>query len=540
MAVTIPIISEFNGKGISRAIEEFKQLEGAGKKAQFAIKKAAIPAAAALAGIAAAAVPAVSAASDLNETISKTNVIFGEAANEVQIFADTAAVSLGQTRQQALDAAATFGTFGKAAGLTGQDLASFSTDFTALASDLASFNNTSPEEAVQALGAALRGESEPLRRFGVLLSADAVAAEALAMGLVTTTINEDKLNIALQKVDIAFQKNQETVAKFGEDSIEAQKSRLALEQAEQSLNKALDGTTDKLTAQQKTLATQSLILKATTDAQGDFERTSDGLANSQRILTAQFKDLQAELGMILLPIVEKGTKILSGLTGAMADNKDITAVVIGVIAGLAAAVLAVNAAMRVYQATLVIVKVAQAALNLVMSANPIGLVVIAIGALVAALVLAYQKSETFRNAIDGMFRFVSFAIGQSVEAIKGWLNGVMAFYRSVFNGIANAWNNTIGKLSFKVPDWVPGLGGKGFGVPDIPRLADGGIVASPTLALIGEAGPEAVVPLSRMNQMGNVTININANVADERLGDVIVNALRQYNRRSGPINVAVA
>ena len=100
MAVSIPIISEFDGKGINKAIAEFKQLEGAGKKAQFAIKKAAIPAAAALAGIAAAAVPAVTAASDLNETISKTNVIFGEAANEVQIFADTAAASLGQTRQQ--------------------------------------------------------------------------------------------------------------------------------------------------------------------------------------------------------------------------------------------------------------------------------------------------------------------------------------------------------------------------------------------------------------------------------------------------------
>jgi hypothetical protein len=58
--------------------------------------------------------------------------------------------------------------------------------------------------------------------------------------------------------------------------------------------------------------------------------------------------------------------------------------------------------------------------------------------------------------------------------------------------------------------------------------------------VVGEAGPEAVIPLSRMGQMGNVTININANVADERLGDVIVNALRQYNRRSGPVNIAVA
>jgi hypothetical protein len=521
MAVSLPIVSEFDSKGIQKAINEFKSLEGAGKKAQFAIKKAAIPAAAALAGIAAAAVPAVTAASDLNETISKTNVIFGEAANEVQIFADTAAASLGQTRQQALDAAATFGTFGKAAGLTGQDLASFSTDFTSLASDLASFNNTSPEEAVQALGAALRGESEPLRRFGVLLSADAVAAEAMAMGLVTTTINEDKLNIALQKVDIAFQKNQETVAKFGEDSIEAQKSRLALEQAEQSLNKALDGTTDKLTAQQKTLATQSLIMKATTDAQGDFERTSDGLANSQRILTAQFKDLQAELGMILLPIVEKGTKLLSGLTGAMAANKDVTAIAIGVVAGLAAAVLAVNAAMKVYQATLVVVKVAQAALNFVMSANPIGLIVIGIAALVAAFVVLEKKFGVVSKAAE----FLGNAFKQYIiSPLKAALDLV---------------GKVIGALG-KIPGVSSIAGAVGGLVGKIPGLADGGIVTGPTLAVVGEAGPEAVIPLSKMNQMGNVTININANVADERLGDVIVNALRQYNRRSGPANILVA
>jgi hypothetical protein len=67
-------------------------------------------------------------------------------------------------------------------------LAGFSTDFTKLASDLSSFNNSTPQEAIDALGAALRGESEPLRKFGVLLSADAIAAEALRMGLVTTTV----------------------------------------------------------------------------------------------------------------------------------------------------------------------------------------------------------------------------------------------------------------------------------------------------------------------------------------------------------------
>jgi hypothetical protein len=521
MAVSIPIVSEFDSKGIQKAINEFKSLEGAGKKAQFAIKKAALPAAAALAGIAAAAVPAVNAASDLNETISKTNVIFGEAATEVQIFADTAAASLGQTRQQALDAAATFGTFGKAAGLTGQDLASFSTDFTSLASDLASFNNTSPEEAVLALGAALRGESEPMRRFGVLLSADAVAAEALAMGLLTTTINEQELSIAVQKADMAFKKHNETLVKFGADSDEAAKTALQLEQAENRLDKAVGGTTDKLTAQQKTLATQSLIMKATTDAQGDFERTSDGLANSQRILTAQFKDLQAELGMILLPIVEKGTKLLSGLTGAMAANKDVTAITIGVVAGLAAAVLAVNAAMKVYQATLIIASAAQATFNFIVSANPIGIAVLAIAGLIAAFIVLEKRFGAVTDALK--------IVGKTFDI----------FLINPIRILLDLIGKVIGALG-KIPGVSSIAGAVGGLVGKIPGLAEGGIVTGPTLAMVGEAGPEAVIPLSRMGQMGNVTININANVADERLGDVIVNALRQYNRRSGPVNIAVA
>jgi hypothetical protein len=102
----------------------------------------------------------------------------------------------------------------------------------------------------------------------------------------------------------------------------------------------------------------------------------------------------------------------------------------------------------------------------------------------------------------------------------------------IFNGIADLWNNTIGKLSFKVPSWVPGIGGKGFEVPNIPKLADGGIVTGPTLALIGEAGPEAVVPLDRAGGMGGVTINVNG-------GDpvAVVDALRRYMNRYGNIPI---
>lgn len=192
----------------------------------------------------------IGAASDLQETMTKNKVVFGAAADEIERFADRGPQALGQTKTAALDAASTFGTFGKAAGLSGKDLAGFSTDLVGLSADLASFHNATPEEAVVALGAALRGESEPIRRFGVLLDDASLRNEALRLGLVKTT-------------------------------------------------------KDALTPQNKTLAAQSLIMQQTKDAQGDFARTSDGLANSQRILSAEFGNLKTSIGSVFLPVAEQ-------------------------------------------------------------------------------------------------------------------------------------------------------------------------------------------------------------------------------------------
>jgi hypothetical protein len=126
-----------------------------------------------------------------------------------------------------------------------------------------------------------------------------------------------------------------------------------------------------------------------------------------------------------------------------------------------------------------------------------------------------------------------------MDAITTYLRFVMGVYKAIFNGIATLWNNTIGKLSFEVPKWVPGLGGKGFEVPNIPMLAAGGIVTSPQLALIGEKGPEAVIPLSKMNEVaGGNNFTIHVNGADPQ---AVVDALRRYQRQNGfvPITVGV-
>lgn len=215
---------------------------------------------------------AISAASDLGETTNKVGVIFGDAAGQITAFADNAVQQLGQTRQTAMDAAATFAQFGKAAGLSGTDLAGFSTQLVQLSADLASFNNASPAETIAAIGAGLRGEAEPLRRFGVLLDDATLKSRAMSMGIYEGT-----------------------------------------------------GT---LNQQQKVLAAQAEILAQTTDAQGDFARTSDGLANTQRILTAAVEDAKAEIGTGLVMAIEAASSAIGGPQG-MADQIDTGATYVG-------------------------------------------------------------------------------------------------------------------------------------------------------------------------------------------------------------------
>jgi uncharacterized protein YukE len=256
MAINIPIITSFVNTGVQAADKQLKAFGTSAKNVAGAVAGFSL----AVGTVKSVIGPMISAASNMQEALSKVNVVFGRGAKEVENFANSAAKNLGQSKQAVLDAAGVFGTFGKAAGLAGTDLALFSNDFTTLATDLASFNNTSPEEAVQAIGAALRGEAEPLRRFGVLLNDATLKQEAMALGI-------------------------------------------------------YDGS-GALTAQQKILAAQAAIYKQTGDAQGDFMRTSDGLANSQRTLSATFDNLKASMGAAFIQQAETATKNITFLAQA--------------------------------------------------------------------------------------------------------------------------------------------------------------------------------------------------------------------------------
>lgn len=246
-AVTLPVVTTYNDKGVKSAQMSLKSLAksyvGVGVASSLLIQ-----------GVKSS----ITAASDLQETLSKNKQIFGASAQSVEAFAKTASSAFGQSQQQALDAATSFAIFGKAAGLSAGELVKFSTDFTVLASDLASFSNTSPEEAITAIGAALRGEAEPIRKYGVLLNENTLKQRASTLGIYKGV--------------------------------------------------------GALTSQQKILATQAEILSQTSIAQGDFERTSGGLANKTKTLHAQLEDLSANIGSKLLPVAEDLATIMGKIT----------------------------------------------------------------------------------------------------------------------------------------------------------------------------------------------------------------------------------
>jgi hypothetical protein len=241
---------------------------------------------------------------------------------------------------------------------------------------------------------------------------------------------------------------------------------------------------------------------AANTAEGQFKRL--GLALSET---------KESIGAALLPAIEAVLPVLQKFAQWAQDNPNTFLIIAGALGAIALSIMAINVAMAL---------------------NPISLIVIGVIALIAALAIAYKKFEGFRNIVDAVF-----------GGIKWWINNVtipsfrlmLDVVKTIFNGIAKLWNNTFGKLSFKVPSWVPGIGGNGFDIPDIPMLAAGGIVTGPTLAMIGEAGPEAVIPLDRMGSMGGNNVTINVQGADP---NAVVDALRTYMFRNGSVPIRVS
>ena len=438
MALAIPIISTFDGGGVSKAINEFKNLEGAGKKAQFAIKKAAVPAAAALTGLALALGDAVAGAI------------------EDQAAQDKLATSLEKTT-----------------GANDAQIASVE-DWITKQGKLLGFSDDKLRPAFDRLA----------RATGDVTEAQNLAERAMDIATATGKPLETVVG-ALEK---AYGGNLTALQKL------APEYRQMIE----------DGASFEEVMDALAITTGGAAADAAETTAGKFARLKIG-----------FDETKESIGAALLPAVEKLLPYLQSFATWAQDNPQTFMIIAGALAAIAASIVAINIAMAL---------------------NPIGLIVIGVGLLIAGLAIAYTKFEGFRKIVDGVFGAIKWwIVNVTIPQIKMMLE----IFKTVFNGIASVWNNTIGKFSFTVPSWVPGIGGKGFAMPDIPMLAAGGIVTGPTLAMIGEAGPEAVIPLDRMGQMGGggTTVNINVNGGDPQS---VVNALRTYMRQNGSVPIRVS
>lgn len=207
---------------------------------------------------------AISQASDLNESINAVNVTFGESAEGIKRLGEEAATAVGLSNAEFNTLAVSFANFTEDIAGPGGDVVQVMDDLLTRTADFASVMNLDVPEAAQKFRSALAGESEPLRRFGIDVSAAAVNAEALKLGLADTTA--------------------------------------------------------ELTEQDKILARYQIIMEETANTAGDFANTSDDLANKQRILTARMRDTQAELGRRLVPVFEDLLDVASELGPVLADG----------------------------------------------------------------------------------------------------------------------------------------------------------------------------------------------------------------------------
>jgi hypothetical protein len=433
-----------NAKGLQSALGESES--ALSKFGKFA---AGIGAAAAI-GLAAIGVKAVNSASELEQAMGGMQSVFKESSGQMEKWADAAANSVGLAKSEYATLATVLGSQLKNMGVSTDALSGQTDSLVGLGADLAAQFGGSTSDAVSALSSLLRGERDPIERYGVSINEAAVKAKMAEMGL-----------------------------------------------------EGLSGEAEKNAKLQATLA---LLTEQTADAQGAFARESDTLAGSQQRLNANLENLWATLGTALLPIVADATQAFTGFitevsksdefqgllvmlqkvgaaipvvidnivkgTTAVIDwiaaNKDwLTAlgIVAGVIAtvitavnlfkavqlGLIAATYGVQGAMlvtgtaaKVYAALMNaqaiatnIAAGAQRAFYVVMALNPIGLIITAIVALVAGLIWFFTQTELGQTIIREFWNFLQEAWTNIVQFVTEALTNIGTFFVDTWENISS-------------------------------------------------------------------------------------------------------
>lgn len=313
----------------------------------------------------------VDAASDFDENLNKISVAFGDSADDVKAWADTATESFGLSMNQALEATSLFGDMATSMGISQSEAASMSTSLAGLAGDMASFKNIGIDEAMTALNGVFTGETESLKQLGIVMTEVNLQEFADGLGLVYNDMTQ------AEKVQLRY----------------------------------------------------NYVMAMSKNAIGDYARTSDGTANSMRTFQASVENLAITLGQNLLPIVtpiiQKATEMVNAFAAADPELQQLVLKIAGIAAAAGPALLVIGKMVSVFGSAsgaigLLSGKIAalggmKAALSGVFTAitGPVGIAVAAIIALVAAFAYLMTTNEGFRNSV---MQTIS-TIGQSLVPV---------------------------------------------------------------------------------------------------------------------------
>ncbi|HXJ64921.1 MAG TPA: hypothetical protein VNN79_14290, partial [Actinomycetota bacterium] len=319
------------------------------------MSKMAVPAAAVVGGLLAIGKAAADSASQQQQAMGSLDSVYGPAAAKVKAFAATSAEAVGLSKTAYATASAAMGASLKSLGFDQDKAAEASNKMISLGADLAATFGGTAADAVSALGATLRGEFDSSEKYGLGLSAATVQAELAAKG---------------------------------QDKLEGQALATA-----------------------KAQATLDIATKNAAGSMGQFARESKTAAGSQEIANAKFDDAKAALGEKLLPVLAAVTTKFASLADWISKNTVVVGIVVGVIGGLAAAVLVVNAALSAWAAI-------QVVLNLAIWSSPIFWIIAAVVALVAVVVIIATKTQWFQTIWEVAFK----AISDIVQSVWGWIS----------------------------------------------------------------------------------------------------------------------
>ena len=394
----------------SHAIGSMNELDGHTRTMQDTMNRASIGAGIALGGLAAAAIAVGNAASEAQQATGAVDAVFGSYAGKVHEYASNAVDGVALAKSEYQQMAAVLGSQLKNMGVEMHAVAGKSNDLIVLGADLAATFGTTTADAVGALSSLLRGERDPIERFGV-------------------TINQVKINAKLAEM-------------------------------------GLSGLTGEAARAAETQATLALLMEQTAAVQGQFAREGGSAAQEQEKANAAWKTALATLGEQLLPIMAEGARRLGALAKWVGNNKELVTGMALAIGVLAAGILILNGVTKAYAAVQTIATAATLASNAAWLTNPITWIVlgivVAIGLMVAIIVMVIQHWDKLATATQA----VGDAIGRWVQDACNWLGGalfdaikgVIGFFNNLGNAISDAFRTAVGWLR-DAYDWLTKLVG---------------------------------------------------------------------------------